>query len=1184
MSTSRKKLSNPFSTGGGGGHFEAHVQASFVVLMLTSGYAPCLPCWPIREVKLQGKIDGYDTDDLIVQVERSDSKERRKLLGQVKHSISITKGDSTFSEVIASAWSDFNNKEIFSRGKDVIALITGPLSATDSNCVQWLLNQARHTKDVDEFYRYVEKLNFSPPKSIEKLDAFKHHLKLANRGVEVSKDDLYLFLNSFHVIGYDLGKEHGVVLSLLHSHISQFNQKDATWIWARIVDVVQTWNQGAGTITLDRLPEDLKEVFKQQNLTYIPSDLTIPHPEIARTDWANYSHATELALINLIGAWNEKNNSDLEVINRITDQEYPKLAPKIQETLQRPDSIFSLKNGLWRISDRARSFDIFGPRIFDKNLDVFREAAIAVLSEKDPSFDLPSEERYAASIHGKSLTYSPAIRKGIAEGLALLGSKPSALINSSHGKAEATTILAIREIFNDADWATWGSLNDLLPVLAEAAPDEFLGAVENSLYSTPCPFDVLFSQEGSGVTGRNYLTGLLWGLEGLAWDEKYLVRVCDILGALASRDPGGQWANRPANSLSTILLPWLPQTIASIEKRKAAVRVMCREWPDVAWKLLISLLPNQHQMSSGCYKPKWRNTIPADWEKGVTNREYYDQVEAYSEMTLDLAGHDPIRLGELVGYFSSLPKSSFNRLLSTLGSDKISSLPEDDRQRLWESLAKLISKNRRFSDAKWAIGNDLISEIEVVAEKLTPSNPQNLYKSLFTDREIDLYEERGNWEEQRDKLEIRRQEVLKDVLDIGDITSVLHLAEIVESPNRVGYSTGFISNTEIDKQLLPQYLTTDIRKLSNFIGGYIWSRHSIGGWKWVDELDPGKWGDENIVQFLICLPFTMEAWHRATDWLGDHASLYWKKAPVNPYQTGDDLDFAIEKLIENGRPNAAIDCMTRLRFDDRKVDTEQCVKALLSALSSKEDGRSIDSHNIVELIKALQDSEDVSPDDLFQVEWTYLRLLDSYNGASPKHLESRLASDPEFFCEVIRLIYRSKDAAPEESKPSGQEKAIATNAWHLLNEWKTPPGTQADGSFSEEHFLTWLQRVKDICTETGHLEVGLINVGEVLIHAPSDKTGLWINLAVAEALNARDAEDMRSGFRTSTYNSRGAHWVDPTGKPEIELAEQYQRKAEEIENAGYQRFAQTLRGLSESYVREAERIVADHKIEDRDDA
>ena len=81
--------------------------------MLTGGYVPCIPCWPIKEIKLQGKIDGYDTDDLIVFVEKTGSKERRKLLGQVKHKIGITQGDKVFAEVTQAAWNDYNNPRVF---------------------------------------------------------------------------------------------------------------------------------------------------------------------------------------------------------------------------------------------------------------------------------------------------------------------------------------------------------------------------------------------------------------------------------------------------------------------------------------------------------------------------------------------------------------------------------------------------------------------------------------------------------------------------------------------------------------------------------------------------------------------------------------------------------------------------------------------------------------------------------------------------------------------------------------------------------------------------------------------------------------------------------------------------------------------------------------------------------------
>ncbi|RPI68630.1 MAG: hypothetical protein EHM38_08345, partial [Geobacteraceae bacterium] len=435
VSKNNKQLSNPFSTGGGGGHFEAHVQASFVTLMLTGGYAPCLPCWPITEIKLQGKIDGFDTDDLIVFVEKSDTKERRKLLGQVKHSISITQGNSVFSEIIQAAWNDFNNPHVFIKGKDIIALITGPLSATDSHNVQWLLDQARHTKNVDEFFRNVEQANFSPAKSGEKLAIIQQHLKAANNNTNVSRDELYSFLKHFHLMGYDLGKEVGVVLSLLHSHISQFNQKDPQWVWSRVVDIVQTWNQDAGTIIPEKLPEDLIETFKQPAFAQIPKELTITQPEIVETDWNQHPHATDLALVNLIGEWNEKNEADIEALRGLIREEYSTWVLKARGMLHLPDSPFALRNGLWKITERAGLWDSLGSHIFDQDLDTFKDTVVTVLTERDPSFDLPTEERYAASIHGKVLTHSSALRKGLSEGLAILGSRSDSLINCSLGKA-----------------------------------------------------------------------------------------------------------------------------------------------------------------------------------------------------------------------------------------------------------------------------------------------------------------------------------------------------------------------------------------------------------------------------------------------------------------------------------------------------------------------------------------------------------------------------------------------------------------------------------------------------------------------------------------------------------------------------------------------------------------------------
>lgn len=1174
-----KKLSNPFSTGGGGVHFEAHVQASFVALMLTGGHAPCLPCWPITEIKLQGKISGFDTDDFVVVVENVNSKERRKLLGQVKHSIAITHGSAMFGEVMQAAWNDFNNPEVFTRDKDIIVLITGPISATDVHNVQWLLKQARHTKNIDEFFRNVKQANFSPTKSTEKLEVIQHHLKAANDGNDVSIDELYDFLNHFHLLSYDLGNEFGVVLSLLYSHISQFQQQYPQWVWSRVVDIVQTWNQDAGTITSDKLPDDLLEAFKQKTVAEMPEAFKAVQDK-SKTDWTQHPDATYLALAILIGSWNEKSECDLETITQLLGISYDVWLKKAREILHCPDSPLSLRNGIWKIVNRAELWGLLGSRTLDQNLDTFRSLAVSVLKEPDPTFELPTEERYAASIHGKVLKCSHVLRKGIAEGLAILGSQPDSCINCSQGKAEATCVLVIRELLIDANWTLWGSLNDLLPTLAEAAPGEFLDAVEGAMRLTSCPFDELFFQEGNGITGRNYLTGLLWALEGLAWDEQYLVRVCVALSELASHDPGGQWANRPSNSIATILLPWLPQTLASVEKRKVAVQTILKEWPDIAWNLIIQLLPGQHQTSSGSHRPSWRKIIPDDWGKEVTHQEYSQQASFYAELAVAAAGQDAARLSELIDLFDHLPEPAFDQLLQALTSQSISKLPEGQRLSIWNHLTKFTNKHRRFSDAKWALPDELLTRIEQIAKQLAPTNPFNLYQHLFTDRNFDLYEENGDWEGQRKKLETRRETAISEIFQQDGVEGVIRFAETVSSPRQVGHALGVIADSAIERTLLPSFLDSADNRRKALMRGFIGRRFHRIGWKWCEEINVSDWTPEQVGQFLAYLPFTKETWNRAAEWLRAHESEYWTRTGADAYEADGDLAIAIEKLIEHGRPHAAVDCLNTILHDNQPIDRNQCVRALLATLSSSEPIYVMDGYHITELIKFLQVEPSVNQEDLFRIEWAYIPLLVPHRGAAPQLLESKLANDPEFFCEVIRLIYRSKSEDQPSKEPTEESKAIATNAWRLLHEWKAPPGIQKDGAFSEKHFTEWLQRVKKICTESGHLEVALINIGKVLIYTPSDPDGLWINLAVAAALNDRENDDMRNGYKTGIYNSRGVHWVDPTGKPERELAEQFRRKAEEIENAGFHRFAVILRDLGESYDREAKNIIAEQKPED----
>jgi len=897
-------------------------------------------------------------------------------------------------------------------------------------------------------------------------------------------------------------------------------------------------------------------------------------------EWAERSDAAELAIAVMLGSWTDTARADRDVVKGIVGKAYGEWIRTLREVALRPATPLIQFEGNWKFIARHEGWYALGPRLFDGHLDALRDAAISVLRESDPQFGLPRDERYMAGIRGKTLVHSQLLRVGLAESLALLGSHPNALTSCTRGKAEATAALAVRAVLSDADWARWASLEPLLPLLAEASPGAFLEAVEKALHSEPCPFDELFAQESSGVFGRTYLSGLLWALETLAWDVDCLVRVLMTLGQLAARDPGGQWMNRPANSLTTILLPWLPQTCAPVAKRVAGVRGLLAELPDIGWRLLLTLLPQVHSVSSGTRRPEWRATIPDDWRQGATREEIWQQVSAYSELAISAAKKNVSRLAALIDHLGYLPVRAREDLLEYLASDAARAIPDEDRLRVWDKLDGLVRRHKRFPDAKWAMKPEQADRIASIADRLAPTAPFLLHQRLFSERDFEFYEHKGDYKEQDNRLDSLRQRAVEEVANHGGVEAVLAFAQVVESPWRVGIAYGAVAGIDVDGIVVPSLLESEHRSLAQFAGGFVWGRFHSLGWQWVDSIQTAQWSPSDVGALLSFLPFTRDTWERSKRILGDDESAYWTKTTANPYQAETGLELAVDRLLQYGRPYAAVHAIHKMLYDGQPFDREAAVRALLQAAQSGESPDSMAVHEIVEIIQTLQHDPTTNPRDLLSVEWAYLPLLDEHSATSPRLLERGLAAEPAFFCQVIRLVFRSSREDRPAEEPTEAAKGTASNAYRLLHAWRTPPGTLPDGTFDGDALTRWLEEVRRQCTETGHLETATSIVGHVLVYVPGDPDGLWIHRSAAAVLDARDADVVRGGYSTELYNLRGVHWVDPTGKPERELAATYRRKAESVEEAGYPRLAAALRELAKTYEDEAERVSSRDPFDD----
>ena len=84
------------------------------------------------------------------------------------------------------------------------------------------------------------------------------------------------------------------------------------------------------------------------------------------------------------------------------------------------------------------------------------------------------------------------------------------------------------------------------------------------------------------------------------------------------------------------------------------------------------------------------------------------------------------------------------------------------------------------------------------------------------------------------------------------------------------------------------------------------------------------------------------------------------------------------------------------------------------------------------------------------LEWAYLGLLDGHS-ASPVTLHAKLKDDPEFFVDVLGLVFRSKNESLDvEKEISEEERQSAQNAYALLRSWQDLPGRAGEDSMKKD--------------------------------------------------------------------------------------------------------------------------------------
>lgn len=899
-------------------------------------------------------------------------------------------------------------------------------------------------------------------------------------------------------------------------------------------------------------------------------------PAFRTPEWSKPGVARGLVPALLAGSWNDANPEDRETLSRLGRRQYEEVVEALVDSTVGSDPAVRHKQDAWYLVSAEDAWQLLGRYVLRHDLERFEDTVLSVLGGVDPAFDLPPDQRWMAGALGHTPEHSRLLRDGLTKIMAIMGVHGEE-VPSPGFSARRVAERVVRKLLEkaNADWRLWGSLSAHLSLLAEAAPGRFLEAVEEGLQEPEPVLGRLFEPAGNAAFGWHLHTGVLQALEVLAWSPDHLGRVASLLAELDLVDPeselrpkqGGRSrsVHRPLSVLKAIFRSWLPETSATLTERLDVLEALRKSYGPTAWHVMISMLPELQGVGIPTSRPSVRDWA-VDAGRALPPSERAHTIAEVVVRLLEDAGSDGRRWAEILERLHMLPGREHDLVVAALEGLDPAELGEETRAAIWESLRGIVTRHRAYSGAKWAMPEEYVARLQPICERFAPDDPIALYGWLFTWRPP---------HQPRQRISDERAKAVVAILKRKGLQGLTELASAVENPSALGFAAaGAPAELLHPDDLLQSHLADPHHALRQLAFGYAEGRAHADGAAWLvrqlERADLQLTADQRV-EVLLVLPDSASTWRVATTCGEDIAGEYWRS--VTPrYVEDQDLAEATAHLVQADRPFVAADLIA---FDERVTKgmvPPELVARLLDVAASGTVGCDTPGPDFASSAGFLLDAlKRVNYDQaaLARLEWRLMPAL-SYHERSPDALHRLMAEDPEFFVEMLSLVYPAEGEAPGDV--SRQDELRATSGYAVLESWRTIPGRDNRDGVDGGELRRWVESAIPALREAGRVEIGHRMIGQMLSGSPQDRDGTWPCLPIREVIEELRSTHLERGFRTGVYNSRGVVTKDPSvgGVSERALAEQYEGYAVAV-RASHPHTAGALRRIGRWYREDASR-------------
>lgn len=930
-----------------------------------------------------------------------------------------------------------------------------------------------------------------------------------------------------------------------------------------------------------------------RSLTVLRRRLAPAGSNLRTPEWAaDSSTAQSLVPFLFVGAWDTRNATDLVALSLLAgDLSSEDLEKRVQLLVGLNDApLWSVGDFRGAISKLDLLFAI-APAIAVADLRRYFDLARMVLGEDDPSLDIPAADRWMSSIQGKTREFSAAFRKGIAETLVLLAVYGNALFRSRLGfdtAMEAEKL--VHDVLSPLTTRTLEANNHDLPIYSEAAPSTFLTLIEQDLRtSEPATLGLLRPAEAGVFGGSPARTGLLWALEGLAWAPQTMPRTARILARLAQVEIADNWVNKPINSLKAIFSSWMPQTAADRVQRLAALKLITKDYPDVAWKICVSEINTGDRSGTYSHKPSWRADGYGFGEPIPTWEPILEFILDLAEMLLSWPDHSRDMLCDLIGCLEYMDAQEQRRVWGLIEAFTIERATDEDKATLREKVRVTVLSRRAARHSKGSNRRELTSLARKAYAALEPSDVLNKHAWLFCETMVEeSADEREDVEldfRGRDKrISALRVEALREVIAVHGTGGVLELAR----KGNAAWVVGWLVARELPSQVeLPKLIISAFRARPNsdsgpergLIAGVLRAisndEERIACLRAVaNELSPGE-----FVKVLLMAPFRRSTWTMVDALDASQQDGYWAEVvPEWIHEADEETNEAVERLITAGRPRAAFSVVS---LQPSLLDPRM-LHRLLNDIAAGGRERSqeyrMDRHSLEEAIAHIHRSSDLSLEEKARLEFAFLPVLSTRWGSHERHgipnLEAFIERNPELYVQAIVWTFRRDDGGidPNEfSVPTERAEGLAERGHELIDALRRLPGRDEHGNLTAEGLGRWVRRVRDTCSQLARAEVADLCIGKLFAKAPEGEDGVWPCEPLRDVLEDIQSATIARGIRTGIINSRGVHWRGEGGAQERKIAERYRVWADALQYSHPFVAARILGEVVRTYEAEANR-------------